>query len=579
MRAAWSWCTSLMEAASTCRRGTGGSDDAFRRRSQASLVAGARSMVPLMAVRLVAATAFAVAFCWHTFCHTSDCSAGADPTRAFSEERLRWVLAAFHLAAAVGADEHAVFSVLAHRPLAMRLLVPGSPVTPLLPGLPTRQSVAGSLLYAAFVCLCARCVWAGTAHSVTELSAACGLFLAACVFDLGLFISSRPADILKFLVALTWLGEQHGGRAACLLLVGCLYFWSGLAKVRAYFWDSVFPHQFLLPNPVLFFARSLYLSDRGATTLCRLFGLAGAVGEAAVGLGIIFGDSRGVVQLGALCAATAMHTFIFICGIGPYRWNVMHLFLAWGSYWHHTTDTQPPQPDALAWVYIVATSVLVPSLGVISPVLLGRYCGGYRQATFHFAGNEMVHGFFIKRQLLAQAQAGSKHSHSHGAYPYILRPLLEQRLPAAPQSFSDDDEYLRFPFLCDGFNVDAAARQALCEVSGCASFEQARADYVFCTLNWLNMHGALLCTKWDESVAPITSRYFKLIEEELDLKASPSEADVVVVTVYPISLFATKKAWDMRTFGAKTAAFEGVVAAAWWPPQACEDDVAAAKGR
>ena len=55
---------------------------------------------------------------------------GPDLQLGFAEPRLRWVLLAFHLAAALGLDEHAVFSLLARRPFAARLLTPGSPVTP-----------------------------------------------------------------------------------------------------------------------------------------------------------------------------------------------------------------------------------------------------------------------------------------------------------------------------------------------------------------------------------------------------------------------------------------------------------------
>ena len=535
---------------------------AFRARSYESFRRGVQELLPAMALRLLAAVLFALAFTVLAFCPAPSGSAvpelwacvrsGPDLQLGFAEPRLRWVLLAFHLAAALGLDEHAVFSLLARRPFAARLLTPGSPVTPLLPGLPTTQSFIGATLYAGFVAVSARCLAVGGAHA--ELP--CQLFLAACAFDLGLLIATRPADIFKFLVALVYL--EHG-RSVCLVLVGCLYFWSGVAKLRPFFFASVFPYQFLLPNPLLYFARGLYLDSSDghrATTACMVFGLLGALGEAAVGLGIVFGS--GVLRLAAMVAATLMHVFIFSCGIGPYRWNVMHLFLGWSCYWAAGSDGSPPL-SAAGMAYIAAVGLLVPLLGAASPASLGRWCGGYRQATFHFAGNEMVHGLFIKRTLLERPGAAGR---------YIRGPLALLRLPAAPARLTEDDEFLRFPFLCDNFKVDAAVRAALCKVSGAKDLEGAEQGYIFVSLNWLNMHGALLNTKWDESVTAITQRYFELLLEEL----APAATDVLVLTVHPIPLLATTKRWDMRRIGSAQPEHEGVVPAPWWPQQAAKDE-------
>ena len=45
-------------------------------------------------------------------------------------------------------------------------------------------------------------------------------------------------------------------------------------------------------------------------------------------------------------------------------------------------------------------SIIIPLLGVFYPILLGQWCGGYRMANFHFAGNELSSGWFIKKSVI-----------------------------------------------------------------------------------------------------------------------------------------------------------------------------------
>ena len=58
----------------------------------------------------------------------------------------------------------------------------------------------------------------------------------------------------------------------------------------------------------------------------------GGISEAVAGLYLLFGFTAWDRFLGQLLA-TAMHIFIFNFGVGPYRWNVYHLFLGWVGWW------------------------------------------------------------------------------------------------------------------------------------------------------------------------------------------------------------------------------------------------------
>eukprot|EP00854_Cymbomonas_tetramitiformis_P010722 gene10722-12684_t len=129
-----------------------------------------------------------------------------------------------------------------------------------------------------------------------------------------------PSDIFKFLVATMFPTASR--LETPYLLVALLYFWSGLYKVRGYFWSWVFQYQFLLMSPVSYPLRRFYLNeDLTPRTWSKVFGVIGAAGECLVGLGLLFPDPT--VQFVSTIFATKMHIFIFTFGMGPYRWNVM----------------------------------------------------------------------------------------------------------------------------------------------------------------------------------------------------------------------------------------------------------------
>jgi hypothetical protein len=537
----------------------------FRARSYAALDSAVREMVVLMGLRFVAACLFAVFFAgfivcggqamlsspYHCYKHIV--SGGVDFDTALSVENLRWLLCAFHICAATGVDEQWVFNALAYQTFLGRLLTPGSVVSPLFACLPRSQSVAGSTLYASFLFVGAWCLSFGST-SGEEAFIVTVLFVMACVCDVGLFISTRPADIFKFWLALLLFDD---GIQACFMLVALLYFWSGVSKCRPYFFDSVFPYQFLMPNPFMYWLRNWYVdvNNCSVSLMCKLFGLCGAVGEALIGIGLMIGPFiHPFCRLGCTLAATCMHVFIYLCGIGPYRWNVLQVYLLWSTYYASSHNTYHAL-NFFTFLYIVLVGVMIPVIGCASPHLLGRYFGGYRGATFHFAGNEMVHGCFVRRCLLLADEVTTRSSdHTHG---YVRRALKTKRLAEASNALADDPEFLRFPFLADNFNVDSIARKHVWKASKCTSFSDFNSEYVFFTLSWLNMNGPLLNTKWDESVKPITDRMLELIDECFTDRIS---SDIVVLRVHPISLLATQKRWDLWPLsGAKTTS--GKVAA------------------
>lgn len=100
--------------------------------------------------------------------------------------------------------------------------------------------------------------------------------------------------------------------------------------------------------------------------------------------------------------------FICVCGIGPYRWNFEQMFFLWASF--HLGDLSTATPAASlfalapsAYAFFIATSVLVPLVGIFSPSMLGTWLGGFRSAMFHFAGNERHAGYLIRREMLDSA--------------------------------------------------------------------------------------------------------------------------------------------------------------------------------
>ena len=156
----------------------------------------------------------------------------------FSAHRVKKVLFFFHFCAALALDEHIALNALAQKPFAFRLLTPGAPVTPLWPWLPKRQTITGAASYGLFVAAGAYLLAASGDNSMLG-PVVLGLFLVASSFDVGLFFSTRPSDILKFWVALMPFGDGDGdagvepnfGMNVNLWLVALLYFWSGVSKL------------------------------------------------------------------------------------------------------------------------------------------------------------------------------------------------------------------------------------------------------------------------------------------------------------------------------------------------------------
>ena len=190
-------------------------------------------------------------------------------------------------------------------------------------------------------------------------------------------------------------------------------------------------------------------------------GFAGAVGESALGLLLLGGQQQ---RLAGAVAATLMHVFIFCFGIGPYRWNVMQVYLCWAVWWHNRgldgtfAFESFESLGAAQLAYMLVLGVLAPVLGIMSPRLLG-HVGGYRMETFHFAGNEWTSALFVKRKLFQALH--NKHvssSTSGSSSSTTLDDCLLRRVSESSKQFNTDDEFLKFPVAADGFDIDAATR-------------------------------------------------------------------------------------------------------------------------
>lgn len=103
--------------------------------------------------------------------------------RCWDMAQLRWVLMFHHLLAAAGLDEGLLMSFSATEPFLQRLLRPGSPVTPWMPGLlPRTQTVLGACVYASFLLMA---IFQLITYRVSDedVMIFTGVFLLACTFE------------------------------------------------------------------------------------------------------------------------------------------------------------------------------------------------------------------------------------------------------------------------------------------------------------------------------------------------------------------------------------------------------------
>lgn len=319
-------------------------------------------------------------------------------------------------------------------------------------------------------------------------------------------------------------------------MVALLYFWSGVSKLRGHFFIWVYHYQFLTMSPIAYPLRRLFLTEGGLPRLWSVaLGLAGAAAEAVIGILLLLPDLQVV---GTVCA-TAMHLFIFVCGMGPYRWNLMQVYLCW-NLMH--TNLQPH-----AWIqswttvlYVTLTSVVVPMVGLVDYSFLGRWLGGYRMATFHFAGNDEGNGFFIRVNAI---KAYLDHHARDGSTTAITG--LMGRLAGAHTGLQHCDQFWEFSHCTDGFNP-AITVQPAATLSSAADANEFSREFTFVSLAAIGAWGWLLTTKFDETLSSVTTRYTELLQDEL--RPFCREGDALLLTVKPLRHFlATKRTWHLAS--------------------------------
>ncbi|CAK8989208.1 unnamed protein product [Durusdinium trenchii] len=444
--------------------------------------------------------------------------------RRFDLPQLRWVLMLHHLMAAVGVDEAILMSFAASEPFALRLLRPGTPVTPWIPRLlPRKQTVLGAGVYAGWVLLAAvQLITYRVADQDVLLFT--GIFLLACIFDRGLFHSTRPSDILKFLVSSLLRPDST------YMLLACLYFWSGFYKVRGFFHGFVFQYQFLNFSGVSWLFRRCYLTqDYRPRPFSRLFGQFGAWLETFAGLGMML---SALPHLGVVFVvlALAMHVFIFFFGMGPFRWNVMTCYMLLCSTKLRMESAGMPGgeawtlPSVCCALYVGFFGWVIPGIGCLDPEALGRYFGGYRMATFHFAGNEMYHALLVCKDYLTSLEPS-------GPAGSVRKLLLERRQDYL--RLSEDLDLFTALLYSDGLDVEGALRRGFRRPSGLEDFEDFDRKYMFVPITWLNCRGPLLNTKWDESL-PITESFVDLVGEALGFESRMPRGAILVFVAHPM---------------------------------------------
>lgn len=420
----------------------------------------------------------------------------------YSVAQLRQVLMLHHTMAAAGLDEAILMSWTAQEPFMLRLLRPGSTVAPFLRDfLPQKQSLIGAGCYAGFLVLG---VFQVVTRRVSDLDVLLFVvvFLVSTLFDRGAFHSTRPSDIFKFLVATLFPGPERN----VIVLLGCLYFWSGLVKVRGFFHNFVFPYQFLNFSGISWYARRwLFNADYVPFRIISAFGFLGTVLEMLAGLCMLAAPAR--VAMYGMALGCAMHVFIFFCGMGPFRWNIMTLYMLVCCMIFQQEDPalslwRPDPVHTIPMVYLAIFGFAIPIIGLVQPITLGRYFGGYRMATFHFAGNDAYRALLIRRNVIPTAPPeGIRDTSVYGS-------LLRLRADSCSRLTQDEDLWTGVLY-ADGADIEGSLRRGFEAPSGMTSFDEFDRSYVYVPVTWLNMRGPLLNTKWDEYL-PVTDRIVDL---------------------------------------------------------------------
>eukprot|EP00434_Breviolum_minutum_P024666 symbB.v1.2.021783.t2/scaffold1902.1/size96554/5 len=409
--------------------------------------------------------------------------------RYWDMAQLRWVLMFHHLLAATGVDEGLLMSFSAAEPFVQRLLRPGSAVTPWMPGLlPRKQTVLGACVYATFLII-------ASFQLVTYR-----------VYDQDVMIFTGV-----FLEVNTYV------------LLSCLYFWSGMYKLRGFFHGFVFQYQFLNFSGLSWYFRKCYLTKEYLPRPCFCaFGAFGTWIEMVAGLGMILGALPGFGEIFILLAA-AMHVFIFFFGMGPFRWNVMTCYMLLVSSKLCMEGASPHHPvtelTCASLTYIAFFGLIIPSIGCLDPETLGRYFGGYRMATFHFAGNEMYHAMMISKAALAA------HIDTGNAVQQLLLKRCEEY-----KRVTEDLDLFSALLYSDGLDVEGALRRGCGRVEPNLDFEDFDRKYMFVPITWLNCRGPLLNTKWDESL-PITGSFIELVLEAMGFSEAQLPRGVALLFV------------------------------------------------
>jgi len=150
-------------------------------------------------------------------------------------------------------------------------------------------------------------------------------------------------------------------------------------------------------------------------------------------------------------------------------------------------------------IYILLFGFFIPIVGTLQPMTLGTYWGGYRMATFHFAGNETYRAMLIRRDAIPLESTEG------------YAPLLRQRMESCGK-LTDDEELWTGMLYSDGADIEAVLRRGFKAASGMQTFEEFNERYVYVPVTWLNLKGPLLNTKWDESL-PVTDSIVDLVCE------------------------------------------------------------------
>ena len=270
----------------------------------------------------------------------------------------------------------------------------------------------------------------------------------------------------------------------------------------------------------------MYLRGNGwPTEFGKWFGSFGAVQEVALGICMLIPSSMiqfaPEIQYGAVCLGTLMHIFIFIFGIGPYRWNIMQVYLLWASYTISCNNNNNNNGGVggffinellkdrnggsiLLLSYGVIFGLVIPIIGLFSTRILGKYLAGYRMGNFHFAGNEYATLFLIDNKNL-KAKMKKKINHY--------------------------EQYIKFSFGADSMDV----RPCIKEYKKTHTPLMLRSEM---------LNNTMLNTKFDESLEIITLRYAEIIQEKYT-----TNGKLLMLTALPINFFYGKnkkyEIWDL----------------------------------